>query len=166
MPQQTRQEREWAKLKQTQGTAGEHVLERIESISPDLARYAIEFVFGDMHSRRGLDLKSREIAAVAALTAMGAGATKLRAHVHSALNAGCSELDVIEIMIEMAAFAGFPAALNGIHAAKEVFAERSDLGTPRENANWEATRPSKSRSASAKATPHDATASRISAVAL
>lgn len=143
MPPRTRQEREWAKLKQSQGTAGERVLERIESISPDLARYAIEFVFGDMHSRPGLDLKSREIAAVAALTAMGAGSTKLRAHVHSALNAGCSELDVIEIMIEMAAFAGFPAALNGIHAAKEVFAERSDLVLPEKTQTGKSTRPSK-----------------------
>jgi 4-carboxymuconolactone decarboxylase len=145
MPQRTRQEREWTKLKQTQGTAGERVLERIESISPDLARYAIEFVFGDMHSRSGLDVKSREIAAIAALTAMGnGGSAKLRAHIHSALNAGCSESDVIEIMIEMAAFAGFPAALNGIHAAKEVFAERSALVLPPQTQSRKPSRSSKS----------------------
>jgi 4-carboxymuconolactone decarboxylase len=144
MPQRTRQEREWTKLKQTQGTAGERVLERIESISPDLARYAVEFVFGDMHSRSGLDLKSREIAAVAALTAMGNGSPKLRAHIHSALNAGCSESDVVEIMIEMAAFAGFPAALNGIQAAKEVFAERSALLLPESTQARKPARPSKS----------------------
>jgi 4-carboxymuconolactone decarboxylase len=130
MPQRTRQEREWTKLKQMHSASGDGVLERIESISPDLARYAIEFVFGGMHSRSGLDLKSREIAAIAALTAMGSTSSKLRTHIHSALNAGCSEADLIEIMIEMAAFAGFPAALNGIKAAREVFAERSALVLP------------------------------------
>jgi len=143
MPQRTRHGRDGAKLKQTQGDRGERTLERIESISPDLARYAIEFVFGDMHSRPGLDLKSREIATVAALTAMGSTSSKLRAHIHSALNVGCSELDVIEIMIEMAAHAGFPAALNGIQAAKEVFTERSSLVLPEKTQSKKSVRSSK-----------------------
>lgn len=125
MPHRTRHERGWEKLKQMQGTVGERALAHIESISPDLARYAIEFVFGDIHSRPGLDLKSREIAAVAALTALGNAAPQLRAHIHGALTVGCSEQEVIEIMIEMAAYAGFPAALNGIYAAKEVFTDRA-----------------------------------------
>ena len=123
MRPENRHQRGLARLKQMQGAVGEQAIAYIESISPDLARYALEFVFGDIHSRPGLDLKSREIAAVAALTALGNASPQLRAHIHGALNVGCSKEEVIEIMIEMAAYAGFPAALNGIYAAKEVFAQ-------------------------------------------
>ena len=126
-----RHKRGWAKLKQMQGEVGERALQRIETISPDLARYAVEFVFGDIHSRPGLDLKSREIAAVAALAALGNASPQLRAHIHGALNVGCSQQEVIEIMIQMAAYAGFPAALNGILAAKEVFTERANATPPK-----------------------------------
>ena len=78
-----------------------------------------------MYSRPGLDLKSREIATVAALTAMGTALPQLKVHVHGALNVGCSPQEIIEVMIQMAVYAGFPAALNGIFVAKEVFDERN-----------------------------------------
>ena len=78
-----------------------------------------------MYSRPGLDLKSREISTVAALTAMGTALPQLKVHVHGALNVGCSPKEIIEVMIQMAVYAGFPAALNGIFVAKEVFDERN-----------------------------------------
>ena len=78
-----------------------------------------------MYSRPGLDLKSREISTVAALTAMGTALPQLKVHVHGALNVGCSPQEIIEVMIQMAVYAGFPAALNGIFVAKEVFDERN-----------------------------------------
>jgi 4-carboxymuconolactone decarboxylase len=90
-----------------------------------MARYVVEFVFGDVHTRPGLDVKTREIVAVAALTALGNAAPQLRAHLHGALNVGCSQQEIIELMIEMAVYAGFPAALNGLFAARDVFAERA-----------------------------------------
>lgn len=55
-------------------------------IAPDFARYLIEFPFGDFHSRPGLDLRSREIAVVAALTALGNAAPQLKVHLRAALN--------------------------------------------------------------------------------
>ena len=66
-----RYKRGWEKLKEIHGKTGELVVESLESIAPDLARYMIEFPFGDIYSRQGLDLKSRQIATVAALTALG-----------------------------------------------------------------------------------------------
>jgi len=72
-----------------------------------------------------LDLKSREIATVAALTAMGTALPQLKVHVHGALNVDCSPQEIIEVMIQMAVYAGFPAALNGLFVAKEVFDERN-----------------------------------------
>jgi len=123
-----RYERGYEKLKEIDGEAGERVIESLKDIAPDLARYTIEFPFGDVYSRPGLDLKSREIATVAALTALGNATPQLKVHIHGALNVGCSRQEVVEIMIQMAVYAGFPAALNGVLAAKEVFQERDRAG--------------------------------------
>ena len=95
----------------------------LAGIAPDFARYLIEFPFGDIYSRPGLDLRSREIAVVAALTALGNAAPQLKVHIQGALNVGVSRQEVVETIMQMAVYAGFPAALNGLFAAQEVFAE-------------------------------------------
>jgi 4-carboxymuconolactone decarboxylase len=123
-----RYERGWEKLKEVDGEAGERVIESLKDIAPDLGRYTIEFPFGDVYSRPGLDLKSREIATVAALTALGNAQPQLKVHIHGALNVGCTRQEVIEVIIQMAVYAGFPTALNGMFAAKEVFRERDEKG--------------------------------------
>lgn len=115
----------WKVLKEIDGEAGEKVIESLKDIAPDLGRYTIEFPFGDIYNRPGLDLKSREIATVAALTALGNASPQLKVHIHGALNVGCTKDEIIEIIIQMAVYAGFPAALNGMFAAKEVFKERN-----------------------------------------
>jgi 4-carboxymuconolactone decarboxylase len=125
---QERYERGWGKLKQVDGEAGERVIESLKDIAPDLGRYIIEFPFGDIYSRPGLDLKSRQIATVAALTSLGNAQPQLKVHIHGALNVGCTREEVVEVIIQMAVYAGFPAALNGISIAKEVFKERDEKG--------------------------------------
>mgnify|MGYP001489642659 CR=1 FL=1 len=84
----------------------------------------LEFSFGDIYSRPGLDLRAREIATIAALTAMGTATPQLKVHIGAGLNVGLAREEIVEIMIQMAVYAGFPAALNGLFAAKEVFAAR------------------------------------------
>jgi len=123
-----RYDRGWEKLKEIDGEAGERVIDSLRGIAPDFARYLIEFPFGDIYCRPGLDLKSREIAVVAALTALGNAAPQLRVHIHGALNVGCTRQEVVETIMQMAVYAGFPAALNGLFAAKEVFQERDSTG--------------------------------------
>jgi 4-carboxymuconolactone decarboxylase len=123
-----RYERGLEKLKEVDGEAGETVIAGLKDIAPDLARYVIEFPFGDVYCRPGLDLKSREIAAVAALTALGTATPQLKVHINGALNVGLSRQEVVEIIIQMTVYAGFPAALNGMFAAKEVFQERDEKG--------------------------------------
>lgn len=114
----------WQMLKNIDGEAGEQVIESLQNIAPDLARYVIEFPFGDIYSRPGLDLKSREIATIAALTALGNAQPQLQVHVHAALNVGCTPEEIVEVVMQMAVYAGFPAALNGMTVVKRVFAER------------------------------------------
>ncbi|MEH6687296.1 MAG: carboxymuconolactone decarboxylase family protein [Halopseudomonas sabulinigri] len=115
------------KLTEIDGEAGHQVIESLKDVCPDLARYTIEFPFGDIYSREGLDIKSREIATVAALTAMGHCAPQLKVHVHAALNVGSTPEEVKETVLQMAVYAGFPAALNGMFIVKEVLVERGLL---------------------------------------
>ncbi len=128
MQQSERFQRGWQRLREVDGEAGERVVASLADIAPDFATYLVEFPFGDIYSRPGLDLKLREIAVVAALTALGNAAPQLKVHIHGALNVGCSRQEVVEVMMQMAVYAGFPAALNGLFAAKEVFAERDASG--------------------------------------
>jgi 4-carboxymuconolactone decarboxylase len=124
MEKSNRYKRGWEKLKEVDGKAGERVIESLKDIAPEFSDLLIEFPFGDIYSRPGLDLKSREIAVIAALTALGNAAPQLKVHIHGALNVGCTREEVVEVIMQMAVYAGFPAALNGLFAAKEVFKER------------------------------------------
>lgn len=109
-------------LQKVDGKGGDAVIESLQDIAPDFAQYLIEFPFGDIYSRPGLDLRSREIATVAALTALGNAAPQLKVHIGAALHVGLTQDEIIEVIMQMAVYAGFPAALNGLFAAKEVFA--------------------------------------------
>ena len=114
-----------AKLKEIYGDQAQTLVTALGEVTPDLSRYVVEFAFGDIHCRTGLSLKSREIATVAALTALGTAPSQLRAHIRAALNVGCSQEEVVEVILQMALYAGFPATINGMQAAKEVFMERN-----------------------------------------
>lgn len=96
--------------------------ENLGDIAPDLARFVAEFAYGDIYTRPGLDLKSREIATVAALTVLGNAPMQLQSHIEGALNSGCTRQEVVEVILQMAVYAGFPAAINSMNNAKEVFA--------------------------------------------
>ncbi|MEL7085396.1 MAG: carboxymuconolactone decarboxylase family protein [Cyanobacteria bacterium J06597_1] len=113
--------RGWQTLKGIDGDAGEQVISGLQAIAPDLAHYIIEFAFGDIYTRPELDVKSREIATIAALTALGHPRAQLKVHVQAALNVGCSREEIIEIVMQMAVYAGFPVAINGMAVVREVF---------------------------------------------
>ena len=110
-------------LAEIDGDVGEAVIRSLADIAPDFARYVIEFPFGDIYSRPGLDVRAREVATIAALAAMGTAAPQLKVHIRAGLNVGLTREEVVEILIQMAVYAGFPAALNGLTVAREAFAE-------------------------------------------
>ena len=120
---ESRYERGARKLAEIDGEGGVAVVASLADIAPDFARYIVEFPFGDIYSRPGLDLRSREVATIAALTAMGNARPQLKVHIQAGLNVGLSRDEIVETIMQMAVYAGFPAALNGLFAAKEVFAE-------------------------------------------
>ena len=116
-------------FKEIYGEIGTKVLENLNHISPDMSRYIIEFAFGEIYSRKGLDLKAREIVTISSLLTMGNAKPQLKSHIHGALNIGCSREEILEIMIQISLYSGFPAALNGLEVMKNVFDERDKKGT-------------------------------------
>ena len=122
---ESRLERGRRRLAEIDGAAGERVIASLADIAPDFATYLLEFPFGDIYSRPGLDLRGGEIATIAALTALGNATPQLKVHIEAGLNVGLTRDEIVEILMQMAAYAGFPAALNGLFAAKEVFAQRA-----------------------------------------
>jgi 4-carboxymuconolactone decarboxylase len=123
-PTSDRFERGRARLAEIDGDAGRRVVESLADIAPDFARLLVEFPFGDVYTRPGLDLRAREIATIAALTALGNAAPQLKVHVEAGLNVGLTPTEIVETVMQMAVYAGFPAALNGLFAVRKVFAAR------------------------------------------
>lgn len=105
--------------------AGESVLSAFDDIAPDLSRYIFEFSYGVVFSRPGLDLKSRELATVAALAARGTSADEvpLKAHVVGALNTGADRTEIIEAILHMIPYAGFNRVQTALRLADEAFDE-------------------------------------------
>jgi 4-carboxymuconolactone decarboxylase len=124
---ESRLERGKRALAQIDGEAGQSVISALADIAPDFATYVFEFPFGDIYSRPGLSVRDREIAAIASLAAMGNATPQLKVHIEAGLNVGLTREEITEILMQMAVYAGFPAALNGLFAAKEVFVAKRDF---------------------------------------
>lgn len=99
------------------------VLKGLGKTAPDLANYVLEFVFGDLYSRPGLELKTKQMLTITILATLGTAKPQLAYHIKCGLNIGITKEEIIHIMTHLAGYAGFPAALNGVATAKEVFAE-------------------------------------------
>lgn len=103
----------------------------IAEIAPDFARMTIEFAFGDIYARDELDLRSRELVAIAALAARGNALAQLRTHVELAESSGISKAEVLEILMQTALYAGFPAALNALAGCRDLLADDDCLARAR-----------------------------------
>ncbi len=105
------------------GAEADAHIERIREISPEFARVNVEFPFGNLYRRSVLDEKTRELCTVAALTTQGFGLPELKSHVRGALNCGATRDEISEVILQMIAYCGFPAATNALFSTKEVFDE-------------------------------------------
>lgn len=124
LPSTTRYDDGVAGLRAVDGAVGERVVESLNEIAPDLGRFVVEFAFGEVYSRTGIDLVLRELITVAALAAMGSATPQLKVHMHGFLNVGGKREELVEVITQIAAYAGFPRAINAALAAKEVLQDR------------------------------------------
>src|SRR5688500_7071249 len=121
----------------------EFLTSRVAELAPDFARMVIEFSLGDLYSRDGLDMRSREIVAISSLAALGDTGPHLRIHIRAATRLGVTKAEIIEILMQTAVYAGIPAALNALsschdlltdecprHAARRVVEHQSSSSSP------------------------------------
>jgi len=94
---------------------GEEFLARLG----DLGDLTVDFVFGDVHARPGLPVRERELVIVAVLAALGGLEPQVRAHIRAAREAGATDAELEETMIQVAPYAGFPRAINGLKLLRE-----------------------------------------------
>ncbi len=118
----------WEQLKKIDSELGDKIVSGLQDISPELGRLIIEYGFGDIYSRPGLSMKEKEIAVVAALTALGTAPSQLKIHLNGALHTGCTVSEIKEVILQMAVYAGFPRCVNGMFALKEIIQERRAAG--------------------------------------
>ncbi len=112
------------KITELEGHIGKDVVKMMNEISPDFTKYLIEFVFGDIYSRPGLDIKIKELITLASMATMGTAPLQVKVHINAALNLGCTEKEIIEILLQIIPSAGMVNTMNALLIAKEVFEER------------------------------------------
>lgn len=91
-----------------------------QSVSPDLDSYIVEFLAGEIWSRQQLDLRTKSLVTISALAAMGR-TLALELNIRIALGNGATRQEIIETLLQIAPYAGFPAAWEGLALANEVF---------------------------------------------
>lgn len=99
--------------------------ERYDALLPGFSESLVEWAYGRHYAREGLDLRTRQLCTVAALTVLGGQtAPQLKVNIEHTLAAGASETEILEAIWQMAVYGGLPAAINGLNAAREVFEAR------------------------------------------
>ncbi len=111
------------RMREVLGTNAEEIIKNFEQISPDFANYIAEFGYGDLYARKGISDKTREVVAVTAIITQGNPAVPLRAHLRGMLNVGWTQQEIIEVIIFLVGFIGFPPCVEAIKVAHEVFGE-------------------------------------------
>ena len=128
-----RYERGYKLRYETLGEAGEERKRLLDAFHPDLMRYPIEFVFGDILLRPGLDHKTREL--ITLTLAIGNGIEReVHSHTRGFLNHGGTKEELVELLLQIAAYAGFPRMIAGAYGVMEVFEERGLFQPPKPGA--------------------------------
>lgn len=112
-----------AQIRKQLGPMADAYIRNIKALAPEFAWVNVTFPFGELYPRDVIDLKTRELCTVAALTVQGFSQPELKLHVKAALRCGASRGEVAEIITQMIAYAGFPAATNALMTMKQVFDE-------------------------------------------
>ena len=114
-----------------QGVPGERPFDLWKHFDKDLAKDLSLFITGTMYAREKIPHPTRQLITVAALTALGKP-EELKLHIHAALNVGCTQEEVAEVIFQTAVYAGVPATNVGLKVLREVIQEREKFESPEE----------------------------------
>jgi 4-carboxymuconolactone decarboxylase len=97
----------------------------LEQLDPDLHRYIIDFVYGEVYAGDILDAKTRALCTIAMLATLGQQ-LQLGVYVRSAARQGASEEEIREVLRQVAVYAGFPNAWNALATMKAALEDKTD----------------------------------------
>ncbi|AJG98260.1 carboxymuconolactone decarboxylase [Clostridium beijerinckii] len=107
-------------LKEITDENGEQMIKSVGEIFPDFLEKMISFGFGQIYARPNLDLKTREVVTITSLITQGAF-EQLGFHIKAALKVGLTQEEILEIIMQCAAYSGFPKACSAVGIAGEIF---------------------------------------------
>jgi len=96
--------------------------EKFKDIAPDLTKYVVEFAFGSIYSRPGLDNKQKVLTTITALVAQGK--SQIGMHIKTGLTVGLTPEEIVGCIIHLIPYVGFPSVLNALSVAQDIFAEQ------------------------------------------
>ncbi|MFJ6481406.1 carboxymuconolactone decarboxylase family protein [Streptomyces sp. NPDC091682] len=117
-----RMERGLRTLRRIEATERPGILDGFQDVAPGFGELVVGFAFGDICSRPDLELPTRQLVTVAALTALGNAAPQLEFHVRGARNVGCDRREIVETVLWLSGYTGFPATLKALGVVRSVFA--------------------------------------------
>lgn len=100
----------------------EALRERFAALSPDFEQTVMGFIGGEVWSRPNLDLRTRSLCSIAVLAGLGR-VNALDLNIRMAVNNGATKTEIIEVFFQVAIYAGFAAAWDGLTMADKVFRE-------------------------------------------
>ncbi|MCL9783611.1 carboxymuconolactone decarboxylase family protein [Vibrio sp. S4M6] len=103
------------------GHVGEAMVNELSEVCPEFVDMTIEWGFGEIASRTGIDLKTRELVIIASCVTLGHAMPQLAAHIEAALKVGCTKQEIVEVLLQMGIYAGMANASNAFRVAKDVF---------------------------------------------
>ena len=102
------------RFKEIVGSQSDLIIEKLRIASPDFADYVLNFAYGNLYNRAGLNDKYREIAAVSNLIGQGSTGLPLKTHLKGMLNVGFKKDEIIELIIFLIGYSGFPRCVEAL----------------------------------------------------
>lgn len=107
------------------------IVDELKDLAPEVGQYIIEFAYGEIYTREGLDNKQRALVTISSLVTQGTE-PQLELHINTGLTAGLTPQEIVESFIQLIPYTGFPRILNALAVAKKVFRQRK-IGVEKNN---------------------------------
>ena len=92
-------------------------------LAPRVTELVDAVVYGEIYNRPAVNVQTRSLCTIAALTVLGHSSQLIRRHIQGALNVGVTQEQISEIISQMVIYGGMPAAVRAFQVAKETFDE-------------------------------------------
>lgn len=99
------------------------ILDSLKDVAPDITKYMVEFSYGEIYTREGLTNEQRVLITISSLVTQGMY-PQLETHINAGLTIGVKPKEIVETLIHLLSYVGFPKVLNGIDVVKRVFEQR------------------------------------------